>query len=279
MGKDYLAYTGLLGGQVADYSQTPQAIYANARNQADILSENTLATPEVTTFGQTAPHTVQIQLAWNVNTPDPTTNYTEFIHFVSTSLAWNTNDLSAVTGSTLGAPTSSWTTGQRVVDKMLTYTFPSTLSDGTYQVRVGLFSGNHRATLYGNNDSNLRYNIGTVSLSSNGTKIVFMPASIVIASPDARLNSAGHAVDFGSVRTDGMVYLAEQVNGMSTNLKLSAYPRSRDVLIQFNPSIVPMPASLACDNGDVIVPAVDSGGYWRVDLRARKYCSWTTASQ
>jgi hypothetical protein len=279
MGKDYLAYTALVGGQLADYSQTPQAIYANARNQADILSEDTLATPDVVILKQTAPRTVQIQVAWNVNTPDPATNYSEFIHFVSTALPWNTNSLSAPTGSTLGAPTSTWITGQRVLDKILTYTFPSTLPDGSYQVRVGLFSGVRRATLYGNNDSNLRYNVGTVTLSHNGASITFTPAPIVIASPDPRLNSAGQAVDFGSLRTDGMVYLAEQVSGTSITLKLSAYPRSRDVLIQFNPSIVPMPASLTCDNGDVIVPAIDSSGYWRVDLRARKYCSWMAVAQ
>lgn len=279
LGSDYLAYTALLGGQVADYSQSPQAIYANARNQADILSENTLATPEVALFKQTAPRTVQIQLGWNVNTPNSTTNYSEFIHFVSTSLPWNTNSLSAQTAGTLGSPTTTWTTGQHISDNILTYTFPSTLADGSYQVRVGMFSGIYRATLYGNNDSNLRYNIGTVTLSNNGASITFTPAPIVISSPDPRLNSTGQSVDFGSLRTDGMVYLAEQVSGTSTTLRLSAYPRSRDVLIQFNPSIVPMPPSLTCDNGDVIVPAIDSGGFWQVDLRARKYCSWTAASQ
>jgi hypothetical protein len=162
---------------------------------------------------------------------------------------------------------------------MMTYTFPSTLADGSYQVRVGLFSGARRAALYGNNDGNQRYNVGTVTLSNNGANVTFTPAPIVIASPDSRLNSAGQVVDFGSLRTDGMVHLAEKVSGTSTSLKLSAYPRSRDVLIQFNPSNVPMPASLTCDNGDVIVPAVDSSGYWRVDLRARKYCSWTAATQ
>jgi hypothetical protein len=279
MGKDYLAYTALVGGQLADYSQTPQAIYANARNQADILSENTLATPEVIILRETAPRTIQIQLAWNVNTPDPLTNYGEFIHFVSTALPGSTNSVSAGTGSTLSVLTSAWTTGQRVLDNMLTYTFPSTLSDGSYQVRVGLFSGARRAVLYGNNDGNLRYNVGTITLSNNGASIAFTPAPIVIASPDPRLNNAGQVVDFGSLRTDGMVYLAQQASGTSTTIKLSAYPRSRDVLIQFNPSSVPMPASLTCDNGDVIVPAVDSGGYWRVDLRARKYCSWTAAAQ
>jgi len=267
----------LLGGQIADYSQTSQEIYANARNQADLLSENTLATPEVANMKQSGPRTVQMQLAWNVNTPDKTVNHSEFIHFVSTTLAWNTNSVSAATGSTFNSPTSTWTTGQRVLDNATTYSFPAGLADGSYQVRVGLYSGTRRATLYGNNDGNLRYNLGTVTLSNNGATITFTPAAVVIASPDRRLNSSGQAVDFGSLRTDGMVWLQEQHDATTTTFRLSSYPRSRDVLIQFNSSFVPMPESLACDNGDVISPAIDPGGYWRVDLRARKFCSWTAA--
>jgi len=187
--------------------------------------------------------------------------------------------VSAPSGGTLGAPTSTWTTGQHVVDNVLTYAFPSTLPDGSYQVRVGLFSGVRRATLYGNNDSNLRYNVGTLTLANKGATVTFTPTPTSLSSPDPRLNSTGQLVDFGSLRTDGMVSLQEQNNGTSVNVKLSSYPRSRDVLIQFNPLLVPMPASLTCDNGDVIVPIVDSGGYWRVDLRARRYCSWTAAAQ
>ena len=272
-GNDYLAYTALVGGQATDYSQSSQAIYANARNQADILSDQTLATPEVVELNQIAPRTVQIQLAWDVNEPT-TTDYTEFIHFVSTALPWNSNSVSTVTSSNLGAPTSTWAVGQRVVDQVLNFQFPSTLADGSYQVRVGLFSGSTRATLYGNSDSNFRYVVGTVTLSNNGSVITFTNAPIVITSPDPRLNSAGNVVDFGTLRTDGMVNLQNQTNGGSTSLRLSSYPRSRDVVIQFNPSAIPMPASMTCDTGDVIVPSSVAGGYWSVDLRGRKYCSW-----
>lgn len=278
-GSNYVAYTAVLDGQVADYSQTSQGIYANARNQADILSENTLATPEISVLTQVAARTIKIQLGWNVNSPGSTTNYNEFIHFVSTTLPWNSNSLSAVTGSTLSAPTSTWTSGQQVLDNVLTYTFPSTLPDGSYQVRVGLYSGVYRATLYGNNDSNLRYNVGTVTLSNNGSTITFTPAPIVIVAPDPRLNSTGQPVDFGSLRTDGMVNLQEKTDGTLTTMKLSSYPRSRNVLIQFNSLIVPSPTSLSCDDGDVIVPVIGTDGYWSLDLRARKYCSWTATMQ
>jgi hypothetical protein len=54
-GNGFSAYAAILGGQIAGYAQTPTSIYANARNQADILSENTFATPSFSNFVQISP--------------------------------------------------------------------------------------------------------------------------------------------------------------------------------------------------------------------------------
>jgi hypothetical protein len=81
-------------------------------------------------------------------------------------------------------------------------------------------------------------------------------------------------VDFGAIRTDGMVLLQQQTDQTSTYLKLSSYPRSRDVIVQINSTDVAMPTSVICDNGDVIVPSIMTQPYWQVDLRGRKYCTW-----
>jgi hypothetical protein len=269
-GNSFSAYTALLGGQVADYSQTPTSIFANARNQADILSENTLATPSMAGFQQLATGVIQIQLAWDVNTPQPGTDYQEFVHFVSSQTPAGSNDLSGVTGGPPAVPTESWTTGQTVVDNPLTFYLPSTMPDGTYQIRVGLYSGSERAVLYGNDDGNLRYTVGSITVSNNGSSIVFTAIPITVPSPDPRMNSAGTVVDFGTLRTDGMVLLQQTAQ----TVKLSSYPRSRDVVIQINSTDVATPASLTCDNGDVLTPVM-TGNYWQVDLRARKYCTWT----
>ena len=274
-GTGFLAYTAVLGGQIADYSQTASSIFANARNQADILSENTFATPSVASFNQIAPGEIQIQMAWDVNTPAPGTAYQEFIHFVSSQTPAGSNDLSGVTGGATLVPTGSWTTGERVVGNPWTYYLPSTMPDGIYQVRVGLWSGSQRAVLYGNNDGNLRYTVGSLTVSNNGSSVTFTAVPITIPSPDPRLNSAGTVVDFGTVLTDGMVSL-QQTAGTVT---LSSYPRSRDVVIQINSGNVAMPASLTCDNGDVLTPVVVAGNYWQVDLRARKYCTWSGTLQ
>jgi hypothetical protein len=272
-GGGFSAYTAMLGGQIADYSQTPTSIYANARNQADILSENTLATPSVASFNQVAPGAVQVQLAWNVNKPGPGTNYQEFIHFVSSQTPAGSNDYAGAIGATLPVPTGNWTTGESMVDTPSTYYLPSTMPDGVYQVRVGLWNGAERAVLYGNDDGNGRYTVGNITVSNSGSNVLFIAIPITIPSPDPRLNSAGTVVDFGTVQTDGMVWL-QQTGQSPQTVQLRSYPRSRDVVIQINSTDVAIPTSLTCDNGDVITPMV-SGIYWQVDLRGRKYCTWS----
>ena len=272
-GNAYLAYTALLGGQIADYSETPSSIFANARSQADILSENTLATPSVAAFNQVAPGALQIQLAWDVNTRVPGTAYQEFVHFVSSQSPAGANTQSGATGAAPLVPTESWTIGESVADSPITYYLPSTMPDGVYQVRVGLYSGSNRAVLYGNNDGNNRYTVGSITVSNNGSSIVFTAIPVTITSPDPRLNSAGTVVNFGTLQTDGMILLQQQAGQNAESIQLSAYPRSRDVVVQINAASVAAPASVTCDNGDVLIPSV-TGQYWQVDLRGRKYCTW-----
>jgi Family of unknown function (DUF5696) len=273
-GSKYFAYTAQRGGNVVDFSQTPQGIYANARNQADILAENTVATPAVYSFKQTTARSFQIQMSWDVNTAVPGTEYQDFIHFVSSATPAGSNALSGVVSGGLSASTSSWTVGEKVVDKVLTYWLPSTMADGVYDVRVGLYQGSQRALLFGNNDGNQRYTVGQITIANQGTNISFAPVAVSISNPDPRLNNAGSVVDFGPVRTDGMVTLRQITNTGGNTLQLSSYPRSRDVIVQFNPNSVPTPASLSCDNGDVLTPSLTTQGYWQVDLRGHKYCSW-----
>jgi hypothetical protein len=129
------------------------------------------------------------------------------------------------------------------------------------------------AVLYGNNDGNQRYIAGTITISNGGSSIRFTPVSITIPSPDPRLNSAGTVVDVGTVQTDGMVRLQQTDQGAQT-VQLSSYPRSRDVVILINSSVVASPTSLTCDNGDMIFP-VSLGNHWQVDLHGRKYCTWS----
>jgi len=275
-GPGYVAYTALLDGHIADYSQTTQSIYANARNQVDILSANTLATASVAAFQQIGPGAIRIQLAWDVNTAEPTVAYEEFIHFVSSQAPPGSNSLSGVTGGVPRVPTESWTVGESILDNVFNFYLPATMPDGTYQIRVGLYSGSQRAILYGNNDGNLRYAVGAITVSNNRSNIVFSAIPIASAAPDPRLNSAGNVVNFGTIRTDGMVLLQQLT---TSEIELRSFPRSRDTVVQLNSTNAAVPASVNCDNGDVLVPLIVTGGYWQLNLRGRKYCTWSGTLQ
>ena len=274
-GAGYLAYTALIGNQLADYSQTPDSLYADARNQADIVSEGTVATPGVVSFTQTAPRTLQMQLSFDVNSQNQSVDYQEFIHLVSSQTANGSNAYAGVFGGTLSTPSESWFTGERVTDHGETYVLPPSIADGTYQVRVGLYSGAQRAFLYGNNDGNLRYNVGTLTVSNNGAKLAFAATPIAQGTPDPRLNSSGSIVDFTTVRTDGMVMLQQQAQSGGNIVQLRSYPRSRDVVVQLNASVLTMPVSMICNDGTSLTPAMVDQTFWKVDLRGKKYCSWS----
>ena len=274
-GTGYVAYTALVGNQVVDYSQTTSSMYADARNQADMISEGTVATPSVISFKQTAPRTLQMQLGWDINSQNPSVNYQEFVHLVSSQTAAGSNAFAGVFGGTLSAPSESWYTGERVTDSIDTYVLPPNIADGIYQIRVGLYSGAQRAVLYGNNDGTLRYTVGTLTVSSNGASLAFSATPIARSTPDPRLNSSGSVVDFGTVRTDGMVMLQQQAQGGGNTLLIRSYPRSRDVTIQLSTSVVVMPVSLTCNDGTSLIPSMVDQTYWQVDLRGKKYCSWS----
>jgi hypothetical protein len=159
----------------------------------------------------------------------------------------------------------------------LTFTLPGNMADGDYQIRVGLFNGLERAGLYGNNDGNLRYTVGSITLSNNGANLALRMIPVAIAQPDARMNSTGAVLNFGTLSTDGMVWVQQQTGQSQSQLRISSYPRLRNVVVKINSATLPMPASLLCDNGDVLVPLAVSGGNWQVNLRSRKYCSWNGA--
>ena len=171
-------------------------------------------------------------------------------------------------------PTESWTTGEHIVDNVLTFYCRPPCPTEPIKSASGSLMGQQRAVLYGNNDGNLRYTVGRITVADNGSSITYTAIPITIPDPDPRLNSSGSVMDFGTVRTDGMVLLQQQTGQNSDSVRISSYPRSRDVVVQINSKTVATPPSVTCDNGDVLVPSIVAP-YWQIDLRGRKYCTWS----
>ena len=275
-GKNFQAYTAYIGGSIADYAATGTFLYANARNQTDLVQSTSLAVPSMTGFSQTSANVFAYQLSWGVLNPDSTQNYTAFVHFVPVA---NPGIDAGNSGNTPLVPTQNWTAGQVVLSPTTKFYLPTTMGNGAYTVRVGLFNASGRATLWGNDDGTLRYTVGTLTVAVSGASLTFVPqAPPAVGIPDLRMNSSGGVVDFGTVRTDGMVSLQAGTGSEANAWTLRSYPRSRDVIMQIKSSVLAMPASINCTGGKVLNPSsLDNGAYWQVSLRGLKSCSWDGA--
>lgn len=272
-GNALLAYTAMCGNTICDYAQTATSLFANARNQSDAEVGSGYASPSVKSMAQTGESTLTARYNWLVYVaPGTQIIYKAFVHIVNDSL---------VTPSDAGIvfqddhwpsePTSQWSIGQTVDDGPFTISIPSSVPDGTYSIRIGLFdpSTGQRIQLAGNNDGSDRYIIGGLTISGGGSKIIFTPPAA--APNDPRLNSAGSIVDFGSIETDGMVSMTQE-NGQWI---LRPFPRYRNFTILLNSVNYPIPANVQAEGGELssVAPIV-SGHYWQLPLDGSKTYSW-----
>lgn len=130
-------------------------------------------------------------------------------------------------------------------------------------------TGSQRLQLVGNNDGTERYIIGYLTISNGGSTISFTPPAATAYDP--RLNSTGAIVDFGSVKTDGMLSMTQE-NGMWV---LCPFPRYRNFTIYLNSDDYPMPSSvLAAGSTTSTVVPVANGSHWQLPLNGSKTYSW-----
>ncbi|MBW4044171.1 MAG: hypothetical protein HIU87_04135 [Acidobacteria bacterium] len=276
-GNGYLAYTARKNGIIADYVQTPDYIYADARNQNDLAAAEAFAEPQVEGFRQTGSRNFQMQVGFNViNGPAPS-DAKVFLHLVNPQLTTNAGIVSAQTQSTV-IPATEWQSGQTQQASLFQFHLPGIVPDGTYSVRVGIYYTNNgsRASLYGNSDGTGRYMLGNITVANGGNSITFTPVPVVPPTRDPRMNASGSVVNFEAIHTDGMVWL-ERSNTSSTSKTwtIRDYPRYRNVTVQVNGAVVPMPSMLTCDSGASIQPHSVSGGFWQVNLAGLHACQWT----
>jgi Family of unknown function (DUF5696) len=265
-GKGLLAYTALCGHTLCDFAETPGSIFANARNPADMISTQAYATPTVANVTQTGQRSFVVTLNWQVNRATPTDNKV-FLHFVDANK--HGQDIAFQGGATLAQATSQWTSAQVVNEAPMPVQIPSSVPDGTYSVRVGLFDPKTgtRVPLGGVDDGSARYVVGELTVSGGGDHIGFNAPAVA----DDRLNTAGAVVDFGPVQTDGMV----SIRADGGQWVLRTYPRTRNITVLLQSSKFAMPSSVRADGGSVAMPKpVAQGLYWKLPLSGAKSYSW-----
>jgi hypothetical protein len=277
-GPNLLAYTGLCGSVICDYSQTPTSLFANARNQTDFQTGNGFALPSVSSLTQNGTSkSFSITYNWQVlNVPISQPDETAFVHFVDDSKVTATDPAIVFQGDYQPSiPTTQWKAGQTISSGAMNVVVPDSVPDGTYSIRIGLFdpnNGQQRVVLAGNDDGGQRYIIGYITISNNGRVITFNPAPTLGSINDPRLNSAGAVLDFGTVKTDGMFSLT-QSNGMWV---LRPFPRSRNFTILFNSQNYAAPSSIQAFDGvnTTTINPVTQGSYWQLPLNDSKTYSW-----
>jgi hypothetical protein len=270
---DLLAYTAQCGSTICDYAQTPTSIFANARNQSDAEIGWGYAAPSVAKVEQGTGNSFAITYNWHIYRALGThVQYKAFVHFVKDDQASEATAKIVFQGDHQPSiPISQVQPGQTVIDGPITVTIPTSVPDGTYSIRVGLYdpATGSRPSLSGNNDGHNRYIVGSVTLSEKGTKASFQPPPQVANDP--RLNAAGTVVDFGAVQTDGMISIKQEAG----RWVLRPYPRDRKFTVLLKIAKFPIPPAVQTNGSDnSTVSPVLRGTYWQLPLNGFAAYSW-----
>ncbi len=268
-GAGLTAWTALRDGVVADYARTQSSTFANARRARDWnQSGATRILPSVGGFTQTAPRAFSLTYKWKVGQTVPD-DFQSFVHFVnadSSIVFQNDHDLPRAT--------SSWKTGETVLDGPHAIQIPATLPDGSYGVRIGLFrAGGERLALQGKNDGTNRISIGTLRVRND--ELSFAPETPAAQNGEdiyaQRLNSGEKVVDFGDVRTGGSVLIRRE----GDEWVLRALPRGGDFSLALQSARFGRPANVrAVDSASSTITTPENGGWWTLKLNGAREYRW-----
>ena len=269
-GAGVTAWTAQLQGVIADYAQTQDSTFANARAAAvwDRSGIHRLL-PTVAEFRQTGSRAFTLAYQWRVG-ETLSRDYHCFVHFVSGK------DISFQNDHRLPRPTSTWKTAETLTDGPHAIRLPEGLADGDYGVRIGLFlSEAGRLVLQGHNDGQNGIRLGTLHVRDGGRKITYETESATKDETDDiyqhRLNLAGKVLDFGDVRTDGSLLVRREAG----EWVLRALPLVGDFFIELSVARFGRPASVRCVEGSA--PAVTpqmKGDWWQLKLNGAREYHW-----
>jgi len=284
-GYGLLAYTAMVDGMVADYAQTPYSYYANARNANDLAAlgcgigvcldsqgnGQTLVPFAQLQSANYDPSLKEMTLQWTlIQSLNPSYTYEQYVKVVDGS--GNQVSMKSAFAST---PDSPWLEGQVPV-----VTIPIDIPLGNYSIyggicdtgQTGETSGATTGCVLINGSQDSKYHeflLGALSVSGSGATVT--AAALPVPVPDARLNMNGSVLNFGNIRTDGIVMLDQ--NDVSNTWTLREWPRfphpntGKMLTIQINNTSIAMPGAILCDSANGVEPTPVSGtSYWQVSL-------------
>jgi len=247
-------------------------VFANARNSVDWqLTGARRVRPEVGAFEAVGPRTFRATYRWTVNDRIPL-DYGCFVHFSQPGAGSGDEGIKFQGDHALKAPTSTWQPGTRAIDGPYTVKVPESMPDGEYEWTVGLWTPTAgRLGIEGPTDKFGRILLGVLHV--RGDDVSFEPEKgtgqdrMKLYSVD--LNQDGKAVDFGSILTDGSVYVRRE----GPDWVLRAYPRDGKFLVVLDAARFGRPTSVQAVGGAAVRP-VAHGARWRLPLNGARQYRW-----
>ena len=258
LGAGLTAGTTLRAGIVSDMAETAGSVFVNARPADDWDTPGTTRLhPTVAEFVPTGPRSFRATYHWGVG-QTPAADYGCFVHFVQPSLQDGGEGIRFQQDHALAPPTSRWKPGKTVTDGPWDVTVPADAAPGDYPWTVGLFApGGGRLTLQGTSDAHSRIILGTLHVAAAG--LTFTPAPPEAGRTTAPVNHDDRVLDFGTVRTDGSVFLRRE----GPDWTLRPFPRDRPFTVSLSAARFGHPAS-----------ATVVGGWWHLPLTGAAVYRW-----
>ncbi|MHB0998060.1 MAG: DUF5696 domain-containing protein [Armatimonadota bacterium] len=274
-GAGVTAYTALRDGVVADYAETADSVFVNAR---DITTWNSSGInrvrPELNGIKQISPRTIEFSYVWNVNDTLPG-DYSSFVHFSLDAKSDNKENILFQQDHMLPKPTSEWKSGEKIIDGIHTLKLSDDIADGDYKWHIGLVDPvkGDRIAIEGNDDGHRRIFLGTLHVK--GAKISFTPDKSsgvdIIELYSRNLNTQKKVIDFGTVRTNGSVMIRRE----GDEWVMQTLPRDGNFILEMNSKRFPKPSFIHCTDGkNDIKPSESANGWWRIDLNGSSQYRW-----
>lgn len=200
---DFSADVSRRDGVISALSQSPGALFADARPPAFEMNMSGRVKPRVTRFQDLGGGRFRLEMEWEVVQPMDR-GWTHFVHFADPSqvgeaiLFQGSSDLNADTLTMPGATVKSVVEGQ----------VPAGLKQKTVAIRHGFYNANGRFIPFAPTDDAQRARAGLIDIAGGDgapLRLTYRPETPSAGSAEvaARLNVAGKIVDFGAVKTNG----------------------------------------------------------------------------
>jgi hypothetical protein len=262
------AYTAYCGITICDFAQTANSLYANPRIGGDAQTPIGGAVVQLSDFKSSGDRTFTFQLHWKPLDELRRAGTQVFVHFVLEDDALKPNSPLAFQADYTPSPGGATSSGPFV--ETLQQRIPDGLPDGVYSIRVGLYNSlsGRRVRLAGADDGALRYGVGRIRIANGGRLIEQQREPTPLCNP--RLRCSHEMVDFGAIRTDGMVWLQRTRDVWS----LTASSWNRPVTIQLPTGTFPLPRLISTERGGILHPTVRSDGWWELVIDSFAPIHW-----